>query len=128
MSKTVIHTTQAPQAIGTYSQAIRVDNTIYCSGQIPLDPNTMNLVGTEITAQVEQVFTNLRAVCEAAGGTLNDIVKLTIYLIDLGHFPVVNEVMSRLFETPFPARTTIQVSALPKAAQVEVDAILVINR
>lgn len=128
MSKTVIHTTQAPQAIGTYSQAIRVDNTIYCSGQIPLDPNTMNLVGTEITAQVEQVFANLRAVCEASGGTLNDIVKLTIYLIDLGHFPVVNEVMSRLFETPFPARTTIQVSALPKAAQVEVDAIVVINR
>lgn len=128
MSKTIVHTANAPQAIGTYSQAIRVGDTVYCSGQIPLDPNTMNLVSTEITAQVEQVFANLRAVCEASGGTLNDIVKLTIYLVDLGHFPVVNEVMSRLFAVPYPARTTIQITALPKAAQVEVDAILVINR
>jgi reactive intermediate/imine deaminase len=128
MSKAIIHTTNAPQAIGTYSQAIRVGDTIYCSGQIPLDPNTMDLVGTEITAQVEQVFANLSAVCIAAGGTLNDIVKLTIYLVDLAHFPVVNEVMSRLFAAPYPARTTIQISALPKAAQVEVDAIMVINR
>lgn len=126
MSKEIIHTTNAPQAIGTYSQAIKVGNTVYCSGQIPLNPATMTLAGEDIHTQVEQVFTNLQAVCEAAGGSLNDIVKLTIYLIDLAHFPVVNEVMSRVFAAPYPARTTIQVSALPKAALVEVDAVMVV--
>ena len=126
MSNEIIHTTNAPQAIGTYSQAIKVGNTVYCSGQIPLNPATMTLVGEDIHTQVEQVFTNLQAVCEAAGGSLNNIVKLTIYLIDLAHFPVVNEVMSRVFAAPYPARTTIQVSALPKAALVEVDAVMVV--
>lgn len=125
--KNPIQTEQAPQAIGTYSQAIRSGNTIYFSGQIPLDPSTMALVSEDFTAQVTQVFTNLRAVSEAAGGHLDAIVKLTIYLTDLTQFAIVNEVMTRFFKPPYPARTTIEVSGLPKGAQVEVEAIMVLS-
>jgi reactive intermediate/imine deaminase len=127
MKKQVIHTDKAPQAIGPYSQAISVGGTVYLSGQIPLDPQSMTLVSDDIAEQTTQVFTNLKAVCEAAGGNLDAIVKLTIYLIDLAHFPIVNDVMTRFFTEPFPARATIQVSALPKAAQVEIDAVMVVS-
>ncbi len=126
MNKHKIHSQHAPNAIGPYSQAIKSGNTVYFSGQIPLDPKTMTLVSDDIAAQTTQVFTNLKAVCEAAGDSLNAIVKLTIYLTDLAHFPIVNEMMTTFFEEPYPARTTIQVSALPKAAQIEIDAILVL--
>lgn len=125
MNKKALHTNEAPDAIGTYSQAIQCGNTIYFSGQIPLDPKTMTLVSSEFSAQAEQVFSNMQAVCKAALGSMDDIVKLTIYLTDLANFPVVNEVMARYFQKPYPARTTIQVSALPKAALVEVEAIMV---
>jgi reactive intermediate/imine deaminase len=124
MSKTVINSDKAPAAIGTYSQAIKAGNTVYMSGQIPLDPKTMELVeGFE--AQTVQVFENLKAV--AAGGSFKDIVKLNIFLTDLSHFAKVNEVMGRYFEQPYPARAAIGVAALPKGAQVEMDAILVIE-
>lgn len=119
-----IHTDSAPAAIGPYSQAIKAGNLVFLSGQIPLDPTTMELVGTDAAAQAHQVFRNLRAVAQASGGDLSDVVKLTIYLIDLGQFVQVNRVMSEYFGDPFPARATIQVSALPKGAQVEIDAIL----
>lgn len=122
--KNMIETADAPSAIGTYSQAIKVGNTIYLSGQIPLDVKTMTLVEGDIAAQTHQVFRNLQAVAKAAGGTLNDIVKLTIYMMDLGHFAVVNDVMSEYFDKPYPARATVQVSALPKLAQIEMDAIM----
>ncbi len=126
MSKTVIHSDNAPAAIGTYSQAVKAGNTVYMSGQIPLDPKTMELVeGFE--AQTVQVFENLKAVAEAAGGSLKDIVKLNIYLTDLGNFATVNEVMSRYFQQPYPARAAIGIASLPKAAQVEMDAILVLE-
>ena len=126
MSKTVIHSDNAPAAIGTYSQAIKAGNTVYMSGQIPLDPKTMELVeGFE--AQTVQVFDNLKAVAEAAGGSLKDIVKLNIFLTDLGNFATVNEVMSRYFQQPYPARAAIGIAALPKAAQVEMDAIMVLE-
>lgn len=125
--KHVIHSEHAPKAIGTYSQAIQVGNTVYLSGQIPFDPNTMQLVSADIREQAEQVFKNLAAVCAAAGSELNAIVKLTIYLTDLGTFQTVNDVMSQFFQQPYPARATIQVAALPKAAQIEIDAILVLN-
>ncbi|MFI8741774.1 RidA family protein [Stutzerimonas zhaodongensis] len=126
MSKTVIHSDNAPAAIGTYSQAIKAGNTVYMSGQIPLDPKTMELVeGFE--AQTVQVFENLKAVAEATGGSLKDIVKLNIFLTDLGNFATVNEVMSRYFEQPYPARAAIGIAALPKAAQVEMDAIMVLE-
>lgn len=121
-----IHTDLAPAAIGTYSQAIKSGNTIYFSGQIPLDFKTMALVSDDFTAQATQVFTNLQAVSEAAGGSLDKIVKLTIYLMDLTHFPQVNEVMAQFFKQPYPARTTIQVSGLPKMSRIEVDAVMVI--
>jgi reactive intermediate/imine deaminase len=121
-----IHTEQAPQAIGPYSQAIQVGNTIYFSGQIPLDLTTMALVSDDFADQVTQVFNNLQAVSKAAGGSLDAIVKLTIYLTDLTRFSIVNEVMMRFFKEPYPARTTIQVSALPKAAQIEIEAIMAI--
>jgi reactive intermediate/imine deaminase len=124
--KQKIHTSKAPQAIGTYSQAVKVGNTIYVSGQIPLEPTTMALVSPDFAAQTLQVFKNLRAVCETAGGNLDAIVKLTIYLTDLSHFPMVNDIMAKHFKEPYPARATIQVSALPKAAQIEIDAIMVI--
>lgn len=132
MMKQKIYTEQAPQAIGPYSQAIQVDTsatggkTVYFSGQIPLDPKTMQLVGDDFASQAKQVLTNLQSVSKAAGGNLNAIVKVTVYLIDLANFPVFNELMSQFFQEPYPARTTIQVSALPKEAQVEVEAIMVI--
>lgn len=126
MSKTAIHSDKAPAAIGTYSQAIKAGNTVYLSGQIPLDPQSMELVeGFE--AQAVQVFENLKAVAEAAGGGLKDIVKLNIFLTDLAHFAKVNEVMGRYFEQPYPARAAIGVASLPRGAQVEMDAILVIE-
>lgn len=125
-NKAVISTDQAPEAIGTYSQAIKVHNTVYLSGQIPLVPETMVLVNDDIGAQIEQVFRNLKAVCEAAGGSLNDLVKLNIFLTDLSHFATVNEIMARFFDTPYPARAAIGVKALPKDALVEMDGIMVI--
>lgn len=126
MAFETIHTATAPAAIGTYSQAVRSGDTVYLSGQIPLDPETMELVAGGIDAQIRQVFDNLAAVAEAAGGGLGDIVKLTVYLEDLGHFPRVNEIMAQYFQEPYPARAAIGVAALPKAAAVEMDAILVV--
>lgn len=123
MSKTVISTDQAPAAIGTYSQAIKVGQTVYLSGQIPLHPQTMELV-EGFSAQTAQVFDNLKAVAEAAGGTLNDIVKLNIFLVDLNNFATVNEIMSRYFEQPYPARAAVGVASLPRNAEVEMDAIM----
>ena len=126
MSKTVINSAQAPAAIGTYSQAIKAGNTVYLSGQIPLNPQTMELIeGFE--AQTVQVFENLKAVIDAAGGTFKDIVKLNIFLTDLSHFATVNDVMGRYFVQPYPARAAIGVAALPRGAAVEMDAILVIE-
>lgn len=125
-NKAIIHTDLAPAAIGTYSQAVKVNNTVYLSGQIPLDPETMELVSNDIAAQVGQVFDNLATVCEAAGGDLSDIVKLNIFLTDLSHFPVVNEIMGQRFQEPYPARAAIGVRALPKGSMVEMDGIVVI--
>jgi len=124
--KTVIQTDQAPAAIGCYSQAIKANNTVYLSGQIPLDPKTMTLVSSDIESQVVQVFENLQSVCKAANGNLNQIVRLTVYLRDINHSTVVNDVMKRLFKQPYPARTTFAVVALPKEALVEIDGILVL--
>ena len=121
-----IHTDAAPGAVGTYSQAVRSGNTVYLSGQIPLHPQTMELVEGDIDAQIRQVFDNLAAVARAAGGGLGDIVKLTVYLTDLGHFGRVNEIMAQYFKEPYPARAAVGVAALPKAATVEMDAILVV--
>ena len=122
--RVTISTDNAPAAIGTYSQAVRVDNTVYLSGQIPLVPATMELVSSEFAEQAEQVFRNLAAVCDAAGGSLADIAKLTVYLMDLGNFATVNETMARHFTAPFPARAAIQVAGLPKGALIEVEAIM----
>jgi reactive intermediate/imine deaminase len=127
MSRSIVATDQAPAAIGPYSQAVRSGNTVYLSGQIPLDPGTGALVDGDIAAQTRRVFDNLTAVCVAAGGTLADIVRVGIYVVDLAHFATVNAVMAEYFAQPYPARSTIQVAALPKAAQVEVDAILVLD-
>ncbi len=124
----IISTDQAPQAIGTYSQAIRTGDTVYLSGQIPLQPDTMTLVTGDITDQIRQVFDNLRAVAQAAGGSLADIVKLNIYLTDLEHFAVVNQIMAEYIAEPYPARAAVGVAALPKGAQVEMDAVLVLDR
>ena len=121
-----INTKHAPSAIGPYSQAIRHGNTVYLSGQIPLDPETMHIVSTEIEAQARQVFENLKAVCLAAGGDLSHIVKLTIYLVSLDDFAIVNAVMEDYFRPPYPARVTIGVQSLPKAAKIEIDGIMVI--
>ena len=121
-----IHTDSAPAAIGTYSQAVRAGGAVYLSGQIPLDPATMELAEGDIGAQIRQVFDNLAAVAAAAGGGLGDVVKLTVYLTDLGHFPRVNEIMAQYFREPYPARAAVGVAALPKAAAVEMDAILVV--
>ena len=126
MSKTVITSPNAPAAIGTYSQAIKAGNTVYLSGQIPLDPKTMELVeGFE--EQTVQVFENLKSVIEAAGGSFQDVVKLNIFLTDLSHFAKVNEVMGRYFQQPYPARAAIGVAALPRGAMVEMDGILVLS-
>jgi len=125
MSKTIISTPEAPPAIGAYSQAVRVGDTVYLSGQIPLSPATMEIVGGGFEAQIGQVFANLMAVARAANASLEDAVKLTIYLTDLAHFPQLNAAMARCFKEPFPARATVQVSALPRGALVEIDAVLV---
>ncbi len=127
MTKEIIHTDQAPQVIGTYSQAVKVGNTVYLSGQIPLDPATMEIVDSDIRIQIQQVFDNLQAVAEAAGGDFFDIVKITIYLTDLAHFPIVNEIMGDYFPPPYPARAVVGVSALPKGVAVEMDAIMVLR-
>ena len=124
---TVISTPAAPQAIGTYSQAIKVDNTVYLSGQIALDPSTMEVVDGDINTQIRQVFDNLQAVAQAAGGELADIVKLNVFLTDLGNFPIVNEIMAEYFSQPYPARAAVGVAALPKDVGVEMDAIMVLR-
>ncbi|PTQ91028.1 RidA family protein [Agitococcus lubricus] len=123
MSRTIISTVHAPAAIGTYSQAVKVGNTVYLSGQIALDPQTMQLKDT-IEAQIVQVFENLKAVCEAAGGSLQDMAKLNIFLTDLSHFALVNEIMARYFSQPYPARAAVGVASLPRGALVEMDGIL----
>lgn len=127
MAREIIATDKAPQAIGTYSQAVKVDNTVYLSGQIPLVPETMELVNGDIETQIVRVFDNLQAVAAAAGGNFSHVVKLNVFLTDLANFPVVNEVMARYFKQPYPARAAIGVAALPKGAQVEMDAVLVID-
>ena len=127
MAKTIISTDQAPKAIGTYSQAVKAGNTVYLSGQIPLDPHTMTLVEDGIDAEIRQVFNNLLAVAEASGGSFSDVVKLNVFLTDLGHFSRVNEIMAEYFVEPYPARAAIGVAALPRGAGVEMDAILVLN-
>lgn len=124
MAREIIHTDQAPQAIGTYSQAVKVGRTVYLSGQIPLLPQTMELVEGDMEAQIRRVFDNLSAVAQAAGGSLADVAKLNIFLTDLGHFPLVNEVMAAYFQQPYPARAAIGVASLPKGAAVEMDAVL----
>ena len=127
MSKTIIHTDNAPAAIGTYSQAVKAGNTVYLSGQIPLVPETMELVEGDISGRIHQVFKNLQAVCIASGGNLQDIVKLNIFLTDLQNFAVVNEIMAEYFQQPYPARAAVGVAQLPKGTDVEMDAILVLN-
>jgi len=124
--KKIIHTDHAPQAIGTYSQAVNHNGLVFVSGQIPLDPASMEMVPGGIEAQITQVFDNLSAVCDAAGGSLNDILKLTVFLTDMGNFPQVNAIMEQYFEAPFPARAAVGVAALPKGAEVEMDAILAV--
>jgi len=124
MIRTIIHTDQAPQAIGTYSQAVKCGNTVYLSGQIPLDPATMELVEGDMAAQIRRVFDNLTAVAKAAGGSLADIAKLNIFLPDLGHFALVNEIMAEYFSEPYPARAAVGVASLPKGSQVEMDAVM----
>ncbi|EAR60747.1 RidA family protein [Neptuniibacter caesariensis] len=125
MNKSIISTENAPSAIGTYSQAVRVGSTVYMSGQIPLVPETMEMVTESFEAQAEQVFKNLQAVADAAGGSLADVVKVTILLSDMGHFATVNEVMARYFSEPYPARAAYAVKQLPKDADIEVEAIMV---
>jgi reactive intermediate/imine deaminase len=127
MSRDIIHTDHAPAAIGTYSQAVKVGNTVYLSGQIPLDPATMALVEGGMDAQIRRVFDNLAAVAEASDGSLNDIVKLNVFLTDLAHFPLVNEIMAAYFQPPYPARAALGVAALPRGAGVEMDAVLVLG-
>jgi reactive intermediate/imine deaminase len=127
MSREIIRTDQAPQAIGTYSQAVKVGQTVYLSGQIPLVPETMKMVEGDIEAQIRRVFDNLQAVARAAGGSLADVVKLNVFLTDLGHFPVVNQVMADYFSQPYPARAAIGVAALPKNAGVEMDAVMALE-
>jgi reactive intermediate/imine deaminase len=127
MAKEIISTDLAPKAIGTYSQAVKAGNTVYLSGQIPLDPATMLLVEGPIDAQIRRVFENLKAVAEAAGGGFQDVVKLNVFLTDLGHFARVNEIMAEYFAEPYPARAAIGVAALPRGAKVEMDAVLVLE-
>ena len=127
MTRQIIHTDQAPAAIGTYSQAVKCGKTVYLSGQIPLDPKTMHLHNHTIEAEIHQVFNNLRAVAEAAGGGLKDVAKLNVYLTDLAHFPKVNEIMAEYFAQPYPARAAVGVASLPRGSRVEADAILVLE-
>ncbi|HEX7418207.1 MAG TPA: RidA family protein [Steroidobacteraceae bacterium] len=124
MTREIIHTEHAPKAIGTYSQAVRVGNTVYVSGQIPLDPATMQLVTDDIGAEIRRVFDNLSAIARAAGASLADAVKLTVYLTDLAHFAKVNEIMATYLRDPYPARAAIGVAQLPRGARVEIDCIL----
>jgi reactive intermediate/imine deaminase len=124
MSKEIVNTPKAPAAIGPYSQAVKTGNLVFLSGQIPLDPATMQLVSGEIEAEAARVFENLKAVAEAAGGSLNDAVKVNVYLTDLAHFAKVNEVMATYFKLPYPARAAVQVAALPRGARVEVECVL----
>jgi len=127
MKKTIISTPLAPQAIGTYSQAVKIDNTVYLSGQIALDPATMQVVDGDIEVQIRRVFDNLRAVAEAAGGDFADIVKLNVYLTDLGNFPIVNTIMAEYFAEPYPARAAVGVAALPKGVGVEMDGVMMLR-
>jgi len=124
MSREIIASENAPAAIGPYSQAVKIDRTVYFSGQIPLVPESMELAGDDIEQQIKQVFSNLQAVAAAAGGSLDDIVKLNIYLTDLQHFPLINEIMAEKFRQPYPARAAVGVAQLPKGALVEMDAIM----
>jgi reactive intermediate/imine deaminase len=124
MSRTIIHTDAAPAAIGTYSQAVRTGRTVWLAGQTPLDPRTMELVAGDFEAQTRQVFENLKAVATAAGGSLDDAVRVAIYVTDLGNFPIVNRVMAEYFKQPYPARSTIGVASLPRGAAVEIDCVL----
>jgi reactive intermediate/imine deaminase len=125
-NKAIISTDKAPEAIGTYSQAVKTGNTVYVSGQIPLDPTSMTIVEGGFEAQTHQVFKNLKAVCEAANGGLGDIVKLNLFLTDLSNFATVNTVMAQYFEAPYPARAALGISELPKGALIEADAIMVL--
>jgi reactive intermediate/imine deaminase len=127
MARQIIQTEQAPKAIGTYSQAVKAGNTVYLSGQIPLDPATMALVEGGMDVQIRRVFDNLKAVAEAAGGGLRDVVKLNVFLTDLAHFSLVNEIMAEYFAAPYPARAAIGVAALPRGAGVEMDAVMVLD-
>ncbi len=127
MTRQAIHSDQAPAAIGPYSQAIKIGNTVYLSGQIPLDPATGEVIDGDFAAMVRRVFDNLAAVAAAASGSLDDIVKLNVFLTDLGHFATVNEIMAGYFTEPYPARAAIEVSALPRGVPVEMDGILVVN-
>jgi reactive intermediate/imine deaminase len=127
MARTSIFTDHAPKAIGPYSQAVRAGNTVYLSGQIPLDPRTGELVSGDIKLETRRVFDNLKAVTEAGGGGLKDVARVTIFLTDLGHFPQVNEVMAEYFQEPYPARATLGVAALPRGARVEIDAVMVLS-
>ena len=122
--KSIISTDQAPSAIGTYSQAVKVNNTVYLSGQIPLVPETMEIISSDFNDQTEQVFKNLSAVCEAAGGNINDMVKVNIFMTDLSNFATVNEIMAKYFKEPYPARAAIQISKLPKDVDIEIDGIM----
>ncbi len=126
-NRSIIKTSNAPQAIGTYSQAVKTGNTVYLSGQIPLEPSSMELIDGGVEAQINQVFKNLTAVAEAAGGTLSDFAKLNIFLTDLTHFSTVNKVMAQYFSEPYPARAAVGVASLPKGAMVEMDAIMVLG-
>jgi reactive intermediate/imine deaminase len=128
VAKQAVETKQAPAAIGPYSQAVRAGATVYLSGQIPLDPATMQLVGGDVRAEITQVLENLARVATAAGGSLDDIVKLTVYMTDLAHFALVNEIMTKYFKEPYPARAAIGVAALPRNSRVEIDAVLVLGQ
>ncbi|GMR07380.1 MAG: RidA family protein [Gammaproteobacteria bacterium] len=127
MSREIISTDEAPQAIGTYSQAVKINGSVYLSGQIPLDPATMEVIDGDMEAMVVRVFDNLAAVASAAGGSLNDVVKLNVFLTDLSHFALVNEVMSRCFDKPYPARAAVGVASLPRGVAVEMDAVMVVE-
>ena len=128
MKRTIVKTNNAPQAIGPYSQAVKAGDTVYLAGQIPLVPETMTLESGDMRAQIRRVFENLGAVAKASGGSLQDVVKLNVFLTDLAHFPLVNEVMAQYFREPYPARAAVGVAALPKGAAVEMDAILVLDK
>jgi reactive intermediate/imine deaminase len=128
VKRTIVKTNKAPQAIGPYSQAVKVGDTVYLAGQIPLIPETMTLESGDMRAQIQRVFENLGAVAKASGGSLQDVVKLNVFLIDLAYFPLVNEVMAQYFREPYPARAAVGVAALPKGAAVEMDAIMVVEK